>query len=105
MNDLLIGLDNKKGIVVLMIDLSAAFDTVDHGRLLNILCHQLNIKDVALKWFKSFLVNRTQRVLIGGSLSDQVFLKCGVSQGSVLGHVLFNIYVRPLSSLHLDWRP
>ena len=54
-NDLLVGLDSKSGVVLVLIDLSAAFDTVDHNKLLNILAKQLNIQGTALKWFKSFI--------------------------------------------------
>ena len=76
---------------VLIIDLSAAFDTVDHTKLLNILCNELNIKGNALKWFKSFLSGRTQRVFVGSYISESLELSFGVSQGSILGPILFNI--------------
>jgi hypothetical protein len=52
-------------IVVLLSELSAAFDTVDHERLLNILEVKIGIIGVALQWFREFLTNRTQRVKIG----------------------------------------
>ena len=99
LNDILVGIDKNTGTVVLLTDLSAAFDTVDHRRLLNILSHELNINGKAFQWFKSFLLNRTQRVLVGTTLSDPLELSFGVPQGSVLGPVLFNIYVHSLSSV------
>ena len=98
-NDILVGVDSRNGVIVMLIDLSAAFDTVNHRKLLNILCNELKIRGTALKWFKSFLLHRSQRVLIDGFLSESVDLTCGVPQGSVLGPVLFNIYVSSLSNV------
>ena len=93
-NDLMVGIDQKLGVVVLLVDLSAAFDTVNHNILLNILAKELNIKGTALRWFKSFLIQRTQQVKINDELSDSILLESGVAQGSVLGPVLYNIYSR-----------
>ena len=90
----MVGIDQKLGVVVLLVDLSAAFDTVNHNILLNILAKELNIKGTALRWFKSFLIQRTQQVKINDELSDSILLESGVAQGSVLGPVLYNIYSR-----------
>ena len=102
MNDILVGIDGKNGVVVLLIDLSAAFDTVDNKKLLNILYNELHICGTALQWFKSFLCNRSQRVLIGTCSSESIELTCGVPQGSVLGPILFNIYVNSLSNIFTE---
>ena len=95
-NDLLIACDQKKPTIVLLLDLSAAFDTVDQEKLLTILKEELGIDGIALNWFRSFLTGRTQRVKINDSYSDVVNLEFGVAQGSVLGPPLFNIYIRSL---------
>ena len=95
-NDLLLACDNQMPSVVMLLDLSAAFDTVDQIKLLEILEVEIGIKGTALKWFASFLLNRTQKVKIGDDHSAITNLLYGVAQGSVLGPPLFNIYIRPL---------
>ena len=96
-NDVLIGFDSNSGTILLLIDLSAAFDTVDIDKLLDILEKDIGIKGFALTWFKSFLTGRTQCVKIENSLSDVLPVLFGVPQGSVLGPILFNIYTSSLS--------
>ena len=95
-NDLLIASDQKKPTILLLLDLSAAFDTVDQEKLLLILENEIGIDGTALKWFRSFLTDRTQRVKINDSYSEEVKLRYGVAQGSVLGPPLFNVYIRSL---------
>ena len=102
MNDLLIGFDSRKATVMILIDLSAAFDTVDLDRFIDILKFEIGICGVVLVWFRSFLVGRTQRVMIDGSLSEGLLALFGVPQGSVLGPVLFNIYTRTLANVIQD---
>ena len=82
-----------------MLDLSAAFDTVDHDVLLERLKSGLGICGTALNWFKSYLSSRSQSVLINGTQSKPTSLVCGVPQGSVLGPILFTIYMLPLGDI------
>ena len=95
-DDLYKAFDNNLPSVVVLLDLSAAFDTVDHGKLLHILKYEIGIDGTALKWFESFLVGRTQTVKIGDEYSEILELLYGVAQGSVLGPPLFKIYIRSL---------
>ena len=94
MNGELIASTENKATVVMLLDLSAAFDTVDHGVLLSILEKELGITGQALKWFRSFLNGRCQKVHISGEESYEIVILFGVPQGSVVGPVLFNIYIR-----------
>ena len=81
----------------MLLDLSAAFDTVDQDKLLTILHDEIGINGIALKWFASFLKGRSQKVKIRNAFSAEKELDYGVPQGSVLGPDLFNIYT---SSFH-----
>jgi len=92
-------MDNKQGTILVLLDLSAAFDTIDHPVLFKTLEHRLGIKGTALKWFKSYLSERTQAVSIENISSDPVSLKFGVPQGSVLGPLLYTIYTLPLGDI------
>ena len=82
-----------------LLDLSAAFDTIDHSILLNRLRKCFGIKDVAFKWLKSYLSDRTQSIKLGNTCSDPQLLSFGVPQGSVLGPLLFSLYTTPLSQV------
>ncbi len=80
-------------------DLSAAFDTVDHEILLNSIEKCIRITHTCLKWFQSYLSNRKQRVIINGEQSSSRVVSCGVPQRSVLGPKLSNIYTLPISDI------
>ena len=98
-NDILVNMDKKRGVILVLLDLSAAFDTIDHATLLDVLQHRLGISGTALEWFKSYLSGRTQSVAIGSEHSTPVSLQCGVPQGSVLGPLLYTIYTLPLGDI------
>ena len=82
-----------------MLDLSSAFDTIDHNILLDRLSSWFGIQGNALNWFSSYLLDRTYCVKIHDNMSSPISLSYGVPQGSVLGPVLFSLYTTPLSSI------
>jgi hypothetical protein len=95
-------MENGKVTALILLDLSAAFDTVDHSILLHRLQHWFGLSDSALHWFTTYLNPRTQSVCTNGTFSASTFLNCGVPQGSVLGPLLFTLYTTPLGSLLSD---
>ena len=97
-SNLLWGLNNKITFLVISLDLSAAFDIVDHEMFLSFL-FQIGIIVQAHSLIKSYLKGRTQHVLIDGSYSEDKSIETGVPQGSILGPLLFILYLLPLRSL------
>ena len=97
-NDIIKAVGEQKVVLLTMIDLSAAFNTVNQECLLSTL-HDLGIRDTALEWFRSYLTTRQQKVIIKGNCSDSKDLTCGVPQGSVLGPILFTVYTWSLGRL------
>ena len=96
MNKLISSLENDEYILGIFLDFSKAFDTVDHVILLKKLAHY-GIRGTALKWFESYLSNREQYVTYNGISSSKQGIKCGVPPGSILGPLLFFIYINDLS--------
>ena len=97
--ELLTSLDSGKVVFFTMLDLSSAFDTVDHTLLLQRLSSRFGLSGIVLKWFESYLCNRSQSVQIRNSKSSDNFIKWGVPQGSVLGPLLFTAYISPLGDI------
>ena len=98
-NDVMRALDDKNMVVLVLLDLSAAFDTLDHGILLDRLSTRFGITDDALRWIRSYLEDRSQRISVNGIDSDRIKLDIGVPQGSVLGPLLFSLYTTPLADI------
>ena len=91
-NDIMISLDNRNCVILVLLDLSATFDTVNHDLLLSRLEERFGITGTVLNWFKFYLCSRTQFVSINQSHSAKRDLLVGVPQGSVLGPFLYVIY-------------
>ena len=87
------------GSFQVLLDLSAAFDTIDHDNLLYILEKYVGIGGSALRLIRSYFSDRTQSVQIDGILSEFASLLCGVPQGSVLGPRKFCLYLLPLGAI------
>ena len=98
-DDILRAIDNNCCVILLLLDLSAAFDTVDHRILLDRLSERFGIIGNALEWFRSYLFNRHQVVKVNSHESTSRELRCGVPQGSVLGPILFLLYTSPLGDV------
>ena len=97
-NDLLQASDRSCLSILSLLDLSAAFDTIDHNILITRLRSTFGCSGMVLEWFISYLSCRTQSVFVGHESTPSV-LKCGVPQGSVLGPLLFTLYTHPLSAV------
>ena len=98
-NDILSAQDRGELTALSLLDLSAAFDTIDHDLLLSRLTEWFGIDGVVLQWVRSYMIGRSQLGKVNGVLSTPQLLWCGAPQGSVLGPLLFTMYTTPLSSI------
>jgi hypothetical protein len=81
--------------IILVVDFSKALDLVPHGRLLKRIANS-GVDARVVVWMRELLLGRTQRFMVGGQLSEEIILKSGVPQGSVLGSLLFLAYVNDI---------
>ena len=95
-NDLLLTIDKGQGDLLVLLYLSAAFDTVDHDILIRRPENRFGLTGTALDWVRSYLSGRTQSVRVDSAISSPRSLAYGVPQGSVLGPVLFTLYTSPI---------
>jgi hypothetical protein len=95
-DSILTSLDAGKGVILLLLDLSAAFDTIDHNILLQRLSSYFGVTGLALDWINSYLTDRSFTVSVESSTSSPCPLLYGVPQGSVLGPILYTAYTTPL---------
>ena len=95
-------MDKGHVIGMILLDLQKAFDTVDHSILLMKL-HSAGLVDDILRWFRSYLSDGRQLVDVSGTYSSTSPITCGVPQGSILGPLLFLIYVNDISAVRINF--
>ncbi len=98
-NDLLLASDQGCISLLVLLDPSAAFDTIDHDILIDRVQNYTGIQGQALRWFRSYLSDRYHFVYLNEEASQLSPVKYGVSQGSVLGPLLFSLYMLPLGNI------
>ena len=102
--DILDAINKKEVVCLVLLDLSAAFDSLEHSLILNRLKYRFGIVGKCLDWFEDYLLNRTQHVTVCNSTGNVVesgkhILKQGISQGSALGLLIFNLFLSPLGEI------
>ena len=97
--DIIDTIDKGQLALLSLLDLSAAFDTVDHHSIRQQLQRSFGVDGIAIQWFDSYLTKRTQSVCLAGEMTASRKLVCGVPQGSVLGPLLFILYTADIGLL------
>jgi len=98
-SNLLVAVDSGQMSALCLLDLTAAFDAVDHDLLLLRLERQFGLRGIVLAWLRSYLSGRTFRVVYNGCTSFVVYIVCSVPQGSVLGPLLFIVFMAGLAAI------
>ena len=104
-NDILMSLDEGKYVALVMVDVSAAFDTVEHHSLINRFKHDFGVRGKALQWLCSYLTNRKHKVAINSAYSDLVDILYGFPQGATLAGLCYNSYSKPLDNIARNYDP
>ncbi|KAG5270734.1 hypothetical protein AALO_G00195980, partial [Alosa alosa] len=98
-NDLRLATDSNKVSILILLYLSAAFDTIDHSILIHRLAKWVGLSDNALNWFQTYITGRDFYISLGDHVSEKHDLPFGVAQGSCLGPLLFSLYMLPLGNV------
>ena len=98
-NDILTALDQRKEVILVLLDFTSAFDTIEHMTLHGRLKQLYGLGGTVLEWLTSYLYNRSHVVKVRNSLSNSVTNNCGVPQGSVIGPMLYTMYSAPISKV------
>ena len=98
-NDLVRAVDNGQVSLLVLLDLSAGFDTVDHQILLSVLSDRFSVNSTTMNWFESYLTDRTQLFTHHGRQTSSFPVNCSVAQGSVFGPVVFISYTEDVVDL------
>ena len=98
-NDILLSLDERKCVLLVLLDISAAFDTIDHNVFLARLTNEYGITGDVRDWMGSYLRSRQQVISINSSVSDKIVLDFGFPQGSCIGPFGFKLYTKPLTEI------
>ena len=87
---------NQQGVFLVLLDLSAAFDTVEHSILVSRMANEVGLRGIALEWYKSYFNNRTTKECINDTFSDCHHMDYGLPQGSIVGPGSFKVYIIPM---------
>ena len=98
-NNIMHSIHNQQGVFLVLLDLSAAFDTVEHSILVSRMANEVGLRGIALEWYKSYFNNRSTKVCINDTFSDCHHMDYGFPQGSIVGPGSFKIYIIPIGRI------